>query len=241
MPEPEDLCELSLEDLQTRCLEETGHYYQRDSFEWCYCYEIFRRAIVGGSDEAWEKINLLYQRQVVHWVRRHPSFTRCKENKSFFANRALEKMWNAIPAEKFNRFPELKHLLRYLQMCVHSAIMDYLRATDRERIELDAGLLRSHEDGIIHDPDDHTVSMSGYRDCWQMVERHITTRKEKIVAVESFSFDLKPGEIYKRHLKMFRDINEVYKTKEILLTRLRTDPNLIEIAGINREKSVNYR
>jgi len=241
MSEHEDLVELSLEDLQTRCLEETGHYYQQGSSDWCFCYEIFRRAIVEGSGEAWEKIINLYQRQVVHWVRRHPSFVRCKEDEFYFTNRALEKMWVAISAEKFTRFPELKHLLRYLQMCVHSVIMDYLRATDREKIEVGAGLMQSHEDGILLDPVDDTYLMNGYQECWHMVERHITSRKEKIVAVESFTLNFKPGEIYKRHLKVFKDINEVYKIKETLLSRLRTDLKLIEIAGLNREKLGNIR
>ena len=232
-----DLNTLSLEVLKERCLEETNLYYKQGGDESRYCYELFRRAIVGHDETAWELINHLYHRQVLHWVRRHPAYHRCNENTLFFVNRAFEKLWFAIPSNKFHKFPELKHILRYLQMCVHSVIVDYLRAVEKENLVIHSGLVQIEEKKVFTPDEGYLFEQSeGSTECWNMVTRHIQSKKEMLVARYSFILGYKPREIFKHFPRVFSNTEEIYKTKEILLHRLRNDEELLKLAGIAREK-----
>ena len=64
-------------------------------------------------------------------MQRHAAFPASGEEAQYFVNRAFDKLWTAMTPQKFERFPDLKSLLRYLQMCVHSAIIDHVRVAER--------------------------------------------------------------------------------------------------------------
>ena len=70
-------------------------------------------------------------------MERHAAYAASGEEADYFINRAFEKMWLALSPERFGGFPDLKSLLRYLQMCVHSAVYDVVRKTGREVAEID--------------------------------------------------------------------------------------------------------
>ena len=57
--------------LADECADQTARFFSQVSHDTGYCYELFRRAIVGRNSYAWEKVYLIYHPLVASWVRRH--------------------------------------------------------------------------------------------------------------------------------------------------------------------------
>ena len=53
--------------------------------------------------------------------------------------------------------------------------------------------------------------------------------KERAVIYGSFVLDLKPAEMLDTYTHLFRDVREIYTTKENVLARLRRDSSLKEL------------
>ena len=126
-----DLQSLSLSGVQHRCAEESERFFQRRNYDPRFCFELFRRALLEHDQRAWETIHHQYHPLVMSWVQRHGLLQALDEEADYFANRAFEKMWAAFSPQKFHQFPDLKSILRYLQMCVHSVIVDYARGSEQ--------------------------------------------------------------------------------------------------------------
>lgn len=229
MSQQTELRALALAGIAQRCARETELFFQRRRFDPRYCLELFRRAIVDRSQGAWELAYAQYRPLVAGWVQRHPSFPATGEEVQYFVNRAFEKMWVALPSDRFSRFPNLKSLLRYLQMCVHSAVLDHARAAERalvtEEIE---GLASSSTTHIIAD-DNASLARVYRQEFWDQIGARLRTEKERQVVYGSFVLALKPREIYSRSRDLFGDIREVYRVKENVLARLRRDAELAKI------------
>jgi RNA polymerase sigma factor (sigma-70 family) len=216
---------LSLQSLTGLCTEQTARFYNDRDSDTRYCFEIFRRAILERSQEAWNSIYQVYTAQVVRWVRRHPAFALMGETEDLFVNRAFEKLWQAVTPARFASFPDLKHLLSYLQLCVHSAITDHLRA-NREaahQVEFDRA-----EDIADEQPvDDVLLGSTQAQELWAQVCTCLNDQKEHLVAHDSFLLGLKPAEIQARYPLTFESTREVYRIKESVLERLRRNPDLL--------------
>jgi DNA-directed RNA polymerase specialized sigma24 family protein len=135
-----DLRALTLAGIAHRCARETELFFQRQGHDPRYCFELFRRAIVEHDHCAWELVYAQYRPLVTGWVTRHAAFPTSGEEAQYFVNRAFEKMWLALAPEKFGQFANLKSLLRYLQMCVHSVILDHVRAAEQSALEVQVEL-----------------------------------------------------------------------------------------------------
>ena len=126
-----DLRLLTLAGIAHRCAQETELFFQRQSYDPQYCFELFRRAIMERDQRAWELVYAQYRPLVAGWVNRHSAFPATGEEVQYFVNRVFEKMWVALTPAKFKQFSNLKSLLRYLQMCVHSVILDQVRVAEQ--------------------------------------------------------------------------------------------------------------
>src|SRR5262245_34251742 len=122
---------LHLSELARRCAEETERFFAGRGHDSQFCFELFRQAIVEGDAAAWDLVYRQSESLVTGWVVRHTALEASGEAAPYFVNRAFEKMWAALTPEKFRDFPDLKFLLRYLQMCVHSVLMDHLRLAEQ--------------------------------------------------------------------------------------------------------------
>ena len=132
---------LTLAGIAHRCAQETELFFQRQRYDPRYCFELFRRAIVHCNQRAWEIAYAQYRSLVAGWVERHSAFSTSGEEVQHFVNRAFEKMWVALTPDKFNNFSDLKSLLRYLQMCVHSVILDQVRVAEKSSVGIQDELL----------------------------------------------------------------------------------------------------
>ena len=107
--------ELRLTELSHRCAEESGRYFRGERHEPRFCYELFRRAFVEKDQLAWDHLYIVYKPLIIGWVTSNPAFPGSGEEIGYFVNRAVEKMWVSISAEKFDRFREAEWAFTLLE------------------------------------------------------------------------------------------------------------------------------
>ena len=229
MAQQNDLKQLGLAGVARRCAEETSLFFQKKRHNPKFCFEMFRRAIVDRSQGAWDLVYTQYRPLVIGWIQRHSSFPGRGEEVQYYVNRAFEKMWVALPPERFQRFPDLKSLLRYLQMCAHSVIIDDSRRAQLQLVDLESD---DHPEQVLAD-ETPTGGEEWDRfrreELWQEVTARLKDERERVVVYGSFVLALKPRELYARFEASFRDVKEVYRIKENVLARLGRDTELQKI------------
>ena len=224
-----DLRLLTLAGISHRCARETELFFRRQSYDPRFCFELFRRAIEGRNQQAWEAIYTQYRPQVAVWVNRHSAFPDSGEEVQYFVNRAFEKMWIALTPDKLSHFPNLKSLLRYLQMCVHSVIVDQVRRAEQAVVGLQAEDLVA--EGVTGGQvvEKQALDRVHRQELWDQIDSRLRSEKERQVVYGSFVLGLKPRELYAQFQETFRDVNEVYRVKENVLARLRRDAEFLEL------------
>lgn len=226
-PYAPQLAALSLGEIALRCAQETQRFFQHLAYESGYCFELFRRAIVAGDQRAWDLIYQQYHAQVLRWVNRHPAFAACREEAQYFVNRVFERLWRSLTADKFAHFADLKRVLAYLQMCVHSLILDdCVRAREAPgdgRTALDEDLERLlYEDGQT--PEDEALARRQRQRLWRWLESRLKDDPERAVIEGLFLCGLKPRELLTAYAGLFNSVQDVYRIKQNVLERLRRDP-----------------
>ena len=215
--------------LADACAEHTARFFSRMAHNTAYCFELFRRAIVGCNSYAWEKIYQQYHSLVASWARHHNEITEMEEEVDYFVNCAFDRMWSALTPDKFRQFQDLAALLRYLQTCVHSVIIDHVRSNHLQTVDLDKCTHLSSQDvpsieKIVSD------ELERYR-LWKTVVGLMRNEKEVIVLKYSFLYELKPSQIYADNPDRFESLDEVYRIKRNLLNRLGRNPALKQFLG----------
>jgi DNA-directed RNA polymerase specialized sigma24 family protein len=227
MAEETDLASLSISSLCHRCAIETDQFFHRKRHDPRYCFELFRRAIIDQNQRAWDFLFSQYRPLVTGWVERHTLFPACGEESEFFVNWAFEKLWSVMTPEKLARFPNLKSILQYLQMCVHSVIVDYMRG--REQAELLADLNKNDlpaKDREAISPEREALRQIHASELWRMLNGKLKDEKERKVVYGSFVLAMKPGELIEHYNGDFEDVNDIYRVKENVLARFRRDDEL---------------
>ena len=220
------LQDMSVPDLAQRCAQETDLYFAHHDFDSSYCFELFRRAIRNQDERALEVVIVQYQPLVARWVDRwmakHPDFPLAHEDVQDFVAQAFERFWISFTPVKFDKSPNLAALLRYLQMCVHGAILDAWRKLRRAQLEQETtdGEQEFSEPGPT--PEDSLQQ----EEFWQLIKKKARDPKEYIVVYASFSLSLSPREILAEYPGMFRDIKEIYQHKANILDRLERDEEI---------------
>jgi DNA-directed RNA polymerase specialized sigma24 family protein len=230
---PEDVQGFSVGELARRCTHETSQYFNRRPHDPRFCLELFRRAITEADQTAWEAVFIQYRPLVTGWVVRHPAFHRCREEEPYFVNRAFEKFWSALAGREVAGVGDLPGVLRYLQMCVHSAVVDHLR---QERPALQAYDSEPDGDsGTIREPSapDGEIERVEREEFWRLIDRKLRSRKDKQVIYASYVLGLKPQEVCSVFHKTFTTPADVYLAKQNVLSRLRRDPELRQLLGID--------
>ena len=227
MSQQPEVLQMSLVGLGYRCKQQTERFWQRLSSDAQFCYELMRRALTHPHAEdgktAWGFVYRQYERQARLWVKKHKSFPSTGLEPAELADLALEKMWMTFARNegKFERFPQeadqgLKALLKFLQLCIHSVVLDNLRPN---QTSLD-------EDNNTIEPateDNHDLDSAEY---WQCVYNRLNNDEERILVDALYLYGLKPRQIYDLHKDTFASVKAVYRTKENVLARLRRDESL---------------
>jgi DNA-directed RNA polymerase specialized sigma24 family protein len=222
---------LTLTGIAHRCAQETELFFQRKGYNPRYCFELFRRAIMERNQRAWELVYNQYRSLVGSWVKRHSAFPSSGEEAQYFVNRAFEKMWVAVTPDRFGRFPDLKSLLRYLQTCVHSVVLDQVRVAEQAEVGAEADIASVEGEAEDTTPEDQALARVQGQELWDQITTRLRSDKERRVMYGSFVLALKPREIYAEGKDTFRDVREVYRVKENVLARLRRDAELKKLLG----------
>jgi hypothetical protein len=220
---------LTLSRIAHRCAEETDLFFRRESHDPRYCYELFRRAILHHNEHAWEVICTQYLSLVAGWVQRHPSFETSGEEVQYFANRAFQKMWASVTSDRFERFADLKSLLRYLQMCVYSVIIDYIRTADQAGEEIPDEDSTGGQVLAGRAVEAQVLEQVHGQEIWRWLNARLHDEKERRVVYGTFILDLKPRELYNQFRDTFNDVDEVYRIKQNVVARLRRDPEFAKL------------
>ena len=231
MSDETSLHHLPVDKLAQRCAEETDLYFRHQSHDPQYCFELFRRAIRRADQYAWEVICVQYQSLVSGWVRQHHGFEPSGEEIQYFVNGAFGKISASLTPDKFEKFSDIKALLSYLKMCVHSVIVDYNRQADQ-------GNLYSLDD-ILHNPatdlpvESQATDHEYRQELWDWLNARLHDEKERLVIYASFVLGLKPRELYEQSPKAFASVDEIYRTLQNVIARLRRDPGAQKFLGEN--------
>lgn len=213
---------LPLIELARRCREETLRFLRGEDRDDTFCFEIFQRAVVQRDDDAWEAIVGQYRGIVLAYVGQHTVATMLREADDFWVNRAFQRFWSAVTADRFDKFPDLPALLKYLKLCVHSVLMDEVRSrragTSVSLDELPEAVPggASAEGGVLG-------RLAGQQ-LWEAVQSELQDEPERKVVYLSFARDLKPAEIAERHPELFAGVADVYRVKRNVVERLRRSP-----------------
>ncbi len=216
----------SLSELAKQCAKETSQYFSNGGAPGQSCYQLFKLAIIDRDQEAWEILYRQYEPLVKGWVLRHPAYAKTNEEADYFVNAAFTRVWQAITPEKFQRFEDTSSILRYLQVCTNSVILDNLRQRANEAYDIDADDVR-HQIDQRHGRNVADMHRSLYfQQLFEAVNQRMKTEQERIVLYEVYVLDVKPSDIFKRHPHTFKNVKEIYRIKENILARLRRDEKL---------------
>jgi hypothetical protein len=170
---------------------------------------------------AWEAVYRQYAELtpvVRHWVERHSMFPATGEDPAYFVNRAFERLWAALDAQKFTHFPDLPAVLRYLKLCVHSSITDHARrARDEDGLPEDER----------HDLPAHAAAPEDGGDLWELVAARLNDAQETTAVYARYVLDMKPQEIYATYPGLYPGVRQVYSVLQNVLRRLRRDEELM--------------
>ncbi len=217
---------LTLVSIAFRCGEETKRFMARQAATFEFCYELFRRAIQQRDVQAWELIMQQYQRLMQSWASRHSRFASTGEEADYFVNGACAKLWERITPERFSNFPDVKSILRYLQMCVHSAVTDYARQHGVVTVEFGESELKEERIAIVAD---NTSVNAERQQFWAAINTRLKDDKERLVIRGLFVYGFKPAELFSKHPNRFRDVKEIYSIRENVMDRLARDTSLKEL------------
>lgn len=217
---------MAVEELAQKCAQETDLFFAHQDYDPSYGFELFRRAVRNKDECALEVVITQYQPLVARWVDkwmgRHPDFLLIHEEAQDFIAQAFERFWTSFTPAKFDKSQTLAAVLRYLQMCVHGAIIDDWRKFRRIRLEQE---MRDEEQEFSQ-PGSTPEDLLQTDEFWQLIKKKSKDPKEYTVVYASFSLALSPREILAEYPGLFRDIKEIYQYKANLLDRLERDEEI---------------
>jgi hypothetical protein len=218
------LHEVPLTELARRCREETLRFLRGEPREDAFCFEVFERAVARREDAAWEAIMAQYRGIVLAYVGQHTVAAMVRESDDYWVNRAFQRFWSAVGPERFAQFPDLASLLKYLKLCVHSVLMDEVRA---RKAASASSLEEMSETAPAPTNAERTAigKMAGQQ-LWETILRELQDEAEQVVAYLSFTRDLKPSEIFDKHPRLYASVGDVYRIKRNIIERLRRSPEV---------------
>ncbi|MGB0385303.1 MAG: hypothetical protein ACPGWR_10815 [Ardenticatenaceae bacterium] len=196
--------QLTLVGVTYRCKKQTARFQNRLSSDPKFCYELWRRALEDRDEDAWNFVYAQYESLVISYIRRHPYYNNCYEEAPAFVPEIFVRIWQAIPPERFRKFPSLPSLLKFLQVTVYRLILNKCRA-------------EPPLPPLISSPQ---IDRQKF---WACIEQHAKSEQERIIVRERLREERKPAEIIQRHPQLFPNKKSVFRATEYLRARLRRD------------------
>lgn len=189
---------LSIAELARRCANAMARSRRQKAHDLSSCYELFQRALKENDQEAWSALYKQYHRLVRVWLGNPPG------DPDDLVNEAFARLWRAIPAERFDRFPTTPALLAYLKRCAKSLAIDEARREERkqkviEKLRKVQELTLAGSGSLSLEPMREQVLERASRDqLYEHISARLKGRKERLVFYDSFLLGLAPREIAER-------------------------------------------
>jgi len=225
------LAALSVENLANQCAEETEKFNRRQPNATQYCFELLRRALAEGIQDAFTWVYQVYERQVLKWVLRYPRFEETGEAADYFVNSAFTKFYFAVRGPKFERFGSVPSLLMYLKLCVHTAIAQYIR--DQQK-KLEISTDDEDSEGDIRDrrQEEELEKLTGAEELWVVICRLLPAPADQSLARCVFTLDMKPAEIVTAYPGRWSGEREISVALYRIRRLLRQDPEVRQLLGL---------
>jgi hypothetical protein len=219
---------LLIDDLARLCAAETAKFNRRQPSDAQFCFELLRRALAEGVAEAFTYVYQIYERQVRIWVHSHTRFAQTGESDEYFVSAAWSTFYFALRGQKFAGFPSLPQVLAYLKVCVHTAIVLYLR--DQQPA---ATLALDQHPGIAAAEQLEPFDMT------QLTERIaqlLPDPQDRLLAHCVFAEDLKPRQIVKAYPGQWNSQRDITVALFRIRRILRNDAQLRRLFGIEDDE-----
>lgn len=202
--------ELNTAQLAVQCREAMRHHRPLARTEDA-CFELFARALRTQDEEAWAALWVQYRQLVYFWVGPDRSDAEDLLQELFW------HFWQRYKGEELdNHFPDLPHVLRYLQRSAHNAAISADRRTAHEVLVADVD-----DPGGMRSPEVDALDHLAATEVQTLLAACIHTPDERLVMTLSFEVGLKPRQIQQAHPAQFPTVRAVSLIKERVLTRLR--------------------
>jgi DNA-directed RNA polymerase specialized sigma24 family protein len=209
----------SVEELAELCQKEDARFRDKKPGPVGFCFELFRRAVVERSQQAWNAVYDQYYDRMVGWI--GGDLLDAEE----LVHEALEKFWSRVTPETLARANGIGSVIAYLKRCVRSACVDRWRQAKREHralaaLELEASPNEacSLEQIVLDD----IVN----QECAKYVYSRLKDEQERLVVHLNLELGVKPAEIARMYPSLFPTAQHVNRVRERLMRRLSTEPVL---------------
>jgi len=206
--------EMSLSALADRCMSEITHFRHGEASNDQYCLEIFHRAMQKQDEAAWTLLEERFQEFLLTAFRRHPrseAATHLDSPENYVA-RAFARFWMAAAHNQQVMFTSLGGALRYLRICLNSAILDMLRSYARTR-EVPLPEPGFAGEPAVVDPDEES-------ELWEVICTMLPGERERRLAFLLYQCNLKPREIVRLLPQEFSSVDEIYRLRRNIVDRL---------------------
>jgi hypothetical protein len=216
---------MSIDELAQRCAAETEQYARRAPSDSQFCFELLRRALAESVPEAFTRAYQIYERRVLGWVHGHGSFAQTGEDAGYFASAAWGAFYLSLRGPRFAGFASLDRVLQYLKVCVHSAIVQYIRDQHPAAEPLEGA------PDPAHTPD--LAARVEAAEAWRRVEQLFPDDPDRLLARCVLVEDLKPRQILAAHPGRWHDEREISVEIYRIRRALRKDPALRRLLGLD--------
>jgi DNA-directed RNA polymerase specialized sigma24 family protein len=213
------VADLGVFELARRCREETLRFLRGEDRDDTFCFEVFARAVVHRDDDAWEAVVAQYRGIVLAYVGQHTATAMLHESDDYWVNRAFQRFWSAVGPDRFDKFPDLAALLKYLKLCVHSVLLDEVRS--RRAASLSSLDEVPETLPASADAEHNIIGKLSGEQLWQAIAKELNDEAEEKVVYLSFARDMKPADIVERYPRLFASVADVYRVKRNVIERLR--------------------
>lgn len=216
-------------DLCRRCREETARYRRREPHDDQFCFQVIQRAVARRDEGCWEALVAVYGEQVAAWCRRAGGDPTEVEELTALA---WAKFWQHYTAEKLAAANGTAGVLRYLQICAQSVVLDTLRARSRRPPQAEPptgrrddaareseSLVSRHADPAPT-PEETVTARAADAQIWQIVDGLLRSERERVLVYLLYESGLRSAEIQARRPDLFLSVKAVYTATRALHDRL---------------------
>jgi DNA-directed RNA polymerase specialized sigma24 family protein len=211
----EALRQMDLSSLADRCSDEMKRWQHKEAFDDQYCLEIFRRAILQGTDQAWTTLQRRFGETVRVWLRSHPSCDLAlrRDSEENYIALTFSRFWYAVRDQQVE-FPSLYAALSYLHATLNGIILDIVRSHLGAK-EVPLPEADSPDEPIVsNEPGDEQA-------VWKSLQDLVPDPREQRLLYLLYYCGFKPREIAVRCPQAFPDVKEIYRLNHNILERLR--------------------